>query len=179
MRCPFCGHDSTAVKDSRVSPDNTSIRRRRQCGECSGRFTTVEHVQLLALRVLKKDGTTEPFQREKLARAFARALHKRPHDEDRLDKIINSLVRQLESRGEIEISSTDIGERVMDTLKNLDAVAYIRFASVYRDFSKPLDFEDFIRQVAPDQDVETDPTDQVFPEENIFSHGKSAKKVDK
>lgn len=153
MRCPFCGHESTGVKDSRVSSDNTSIRRRRQCGECGGRFTTVEHIQLLPLKVIKKEGTIEPFQREKLERAFSRALHKRPIDEERIHKIVNSLVRQLESRGEIEIPSSEIGEMVMETLKNLDAVAYIRFASVYRDFSKPLDFEAFIRQVVPEEDA--------------------------
>lgn len=113
--------------------------------ECGGRFTTVEHVQLLALKVLKKDKTLEPFQRDKLERAFAKALHKRPIEEERLDKVINSLVRQLESRGETEVLSTDIGEMVMETLKSLDSVAYIRFASVYRDFTQPQDFEDFLR----------------------------------
>tara|TARA_A100000171_G_scaffold49162_1_gene57715 strand:- start:1455 stop:1928 length:474 start_codon:yes stop_codon:yes gene_type:complete len=156
MRCPFCGHEATAVKDSRVANENTAIRRRRQCMECGGRFTTVEHIQLLSLKVVKKDGTLEPFQREKLEHAFAKALHKRPVKEDRIDKVINSLVRQLESRGEMEISSTDIGEKVMDALKNLDAVAYIRFASVYRDFSKPNDFEDFIRQATSSREENTE-----------------------
>ena len=148
MRCPFCGHDETAVKDSRVSPDSTSIRRRRHCLACEGRFTTVEHVQLLPLRVVKKNGTVEPFVRDKLAQSVLRALHKRPIEPERVELVISSLVRQFESRGEMEIASHLIGEQVMEILRDLDAVAYIRFACIYLEFSAPGDFAQFIQGVS-------------------------------
>ena len=143
MRCPFCGHDDTQVKDSRAVDENTAIRRRRYCASCTARFTTNERVQLVPLTIKKKDGGTEPFDRDKLARSVNLALHKRPIDKDHVERVINSLVRQLESLGESEIPSDLIGEIVMEALKDLDSVGYVRFASIYQDFSLPKDFEDF------------------------------------
>lgn len=144
MLCPFCGHLNTAVKDSRAIEGDSAIKRRRHCPECGGRFTTVEHLQLLPLKVLKKSGQSEPFQRQKLYRALQIALHKRPIEESRLDKIVNSLIRQLETLGESEISSEVIGQIAMEALSDLDQVAYIRFASVYKNFDQPDDFKEFI-----------------------------------
>lgn len=147
MRCPFCNHLETAVKDSRCVEDNACIRRRRHCLECSARFTTIERVQLLPLQVIKKNGKIDPFDRDKLSKSVHLALHKRPIDSDRIDKVINSLVRQLEARGETDIPSTTIGEMVMAALKDMDSVAYIRFASIYRDFHLARDFQDAIQDV--------------------------------
>lgn len=144
MRCPFCGHADTAVKDSRSIEENTGIRRRRHCLECNARFTTVERVQLIPLKVIKKNQDIEPFDRDKLAHSLKLALHKRPVSEEKIDRVISSLVRQLEARGETEISSGIIGEMVMQVLNDLDAVAYVRFASVYQDFEVPNDFKDFV-----------------------------------
>jgi transcriptional repressor NrdR len=124
--------------------ENTGIRRRRHCLECSARFTTVERVQLIPLKVIKKSGEVQPFNRDKLANSLKLALHKRPVEEEKIERVISSLVRQLEARGEIEISSKIIGGMVMETLSDLDAVAYVRFASVYEDFEAPSDFKDFI-----------------------------------
>lgn len=147
MRCPFCSHDNTSVKDSRATDDNSIIRRRRFCMECQGRFTTVEHVQLLSLKVVKKDGVLEAFKREKLEHSLRRALHKRRVENDRFDKIINGIIRRLEVRGESEISSAFIGELVMETLQGFDTVAYVRFASVYKDFHETNDFKKFIKEI--------------------------------
>jgi transcriptional repressor NrdR len=147
MKCPFCGNENTAVKDSRSIEDNTAIRRRRHCLECSARFSTVEHVQLLPLKVVKKNGIVEPFQREKLLRSFLIALHKRPIESERIDRIVNSIVRRLESRGETEIQANTIGELVMETLSDLDAVAYVRYASVYKNFHEPSDFNRFVSEL--------------------------------
>ncbi len=144
MRCPFCGHDDTQVKDSRPSEDNASIRRRRHCPGCGARFTTFERVQLRELTVVKKDGIRVPFDREKLQRSIAIAVRKRPVEPERLERLVNSIQRRLESRGEPEITSHLIGEMVMDALASLDSVAYVRFASVYRNFREAKDFEDFI-----------------------------------
>ncbi|MBL9028889.1 MAG: transcriptional repressor NrdR [Caedimonas sp.] len=144
MRCPFCGHADTAVKDSRSIEENTGIRRRRHCLECNARFTTVERVQLIPLKVIKKNQDIEPFDRDKLAHSLKLALHKRPVSEEKIDRVISSLVRQLEARGETEIPSGIIGEMVMQVLNDLDAVAYVRFASVYQDFEVPNDFKDFV-----------------------------------
>ncbi len=144
MRCPFCGSDDTQVKDSRPTEDNTAIRRRRYCVNCGARFTTFERVQLRELTVLKKTGQREPFDREKLARSMRIALRKRPVDPDRLEQVINGMVRRLESSGESEIKVDTIGEMVMDSLATLDQVAYVRFASVYRNFREAKDFEEFI-----------------------------------
>ncbi len=139
MRCPFCAHEASQVKDSRPSEDGAAIRRRRQCEACGARFTTFERVQLRDLVVVKKDGEREPFDREKLARSIAIACRKRDIPADRLDRLISSIQRQLETRGD-EVKASEIGEAVMDGLKALDHVAYIRFASVYKDFSEPGDF---------------------------------------
>jgi len=147
MRCPFCGHDDTQVKDSRPTEDNTAIRRRRYCVNCGARFTTFERVQLRELTVLKKTGQREPFDREKLARSMRIALRKRPVDPDRLEQVINGMVRRLESSGESEIKVDTIGELVMDSLATLDQVGYVRFASVYRNFREAKDFEEFVGEL--------------------------------
>ena len=144
MRCPFCGHDDTQVKDSRPTEDNAAIRRRRFCGNCGQRFTTIERVQLRELTVVKSDGRRVPFDRDKLARSIRISLRKRPIQEERIERIVNGVVRQLEASGESDIPSKQIGELVMDTLKELDPVAYVRFASVYRNFREAKDFEDFV-----------------------------------
>ena len=144
VRCPFCGHDDTQVKDSRPTDDGSAIRRRRFCGGCGQRFTTIERVQLRELTVLKNDGRRVPFDRDKLARSIRIALRKRPVQEERLERIVNGIVRQLEASGENDIPSKQLGELVMETLKEVDAVAYVRFASVYRDFREAKDFEAFL-----------------------------------
>ena len=144
MRCPFCGYDDTQVKDSRPSEDNAAIRRRRSCPNCDARFTTFERVQLRELFVLKNDGTKKPFDRDKLARSMRIALRKRPVDDEKLEQVINTLVRQMETSGEAEITTRQIGELVMETLRRLDHVAYVRYASVYRDFRTPADFNEFV-----------------------------------
>ena len=139
MRCPFCAHENSQVKDSRPSEDGAAIRRRRQCEACGARFTTFERVQLREVTVVKKDGKREPFDRDKLSRSISIACRKRDIAPDRIDRLISSIQRQLETRGE-DVTTTQIGEAVMDGLKALDHVAYIRFASVYKDFSEPGDF---------------------------------------
>ena len=144
MHCPFCGHEDTQVKDSRPTDDGSAIRRRRFCTACSQRFTTIERVQLRELIVVKRDGRRVPFDRDKLARSVRTALRKRPVQEERIERIVNGIVRQLEASGETDISSQHIGEQVMETLKDVDAVAYVRFASVYRNFREAKDFETFL-----------------------------------
>ena len=146
MKCPFCGFDDTVVKDSRNSDDNTSIRR-RECPECGSRFTTFERVQLRELIVVKKNGEKTPFDREKLHRSISIALRKRPVSAERIDKVVNSLIRKFESSYESEISTVQIGEAVMESLSRLDHIAYIRFASVYKDFKEVKDFEDFVKTI--------------------------------
>jgi len=152
MRCPFCGADDTQVKDSRPTDDRGAIRRRRFCANCAARFTTFERVQLRELTVMKKNGQREPFDLDKLARSIYVALRKRPVEPDRVERIINSLVRQLESSGETEIPSDMVGELVMEALASLDQVAYIRFASVYRNFREVKDFEDFVGKLSVERD---------------------------
>jgi transcriptional repressor NrdR len=152
MRCPFCGHEDTQVKDSRPTEDNASIRRRRFCPECSSRFTTFERVQLRELMVVKKDGEKAPFDREKLVGSLKIALRKRPVDEDRIERIVNGIQRRLETLGESEISTKVIGEQVMEALADLDQVAYVRFASVYRNFVDPKDFQAFVSKLHSDQE---------------------------
>ena len=152
MRCPFCGHEDTQVKDSRPTEDNASIRRRRFCPECSSRFTTFERVQLSELMVVKKDGEKVPFDREKLVGSLKIALRKRPVDEDRIERIVNGIQRRLETLGESEISTKVIGEQVMEALADLDQVAYVRFASVYRNFVDPKDFQAFVSKLHSDQE---------------------------
>jgi transcriptional repressor NrdR len=144
MRCPYCGYDDTQVKDSRPSEDNAAIRRRRFCPQCDARFTTFERVQLRELTVVKNDGSKKPFDRDKIARSMRVALRKRPVEEERLEQVINSLVRHMETSVEGEITSKQIGAMVMETLRTLDHVAYVRYASVYRDFRTPADFNDFV-----------------------------------
>jgi transcriptional repressor NrdR len=148
MRCPFCGHEDSQVKDSRPTEDGAAIRRRRQCEGCAARFTTFERIQLRELTVLKSEDKREPFDREKLLRSVSIAARKRPIDPMRLEKLVSGIQRQLETLGEGEVSTQRIGEMVMDGLKGLDSVAYIRFASVYRDFSEARDFEEFAGSVA-------------------------------
>ena len=144
MRCPFCGAEDTQVKDSRPTEEGGAIRRRRSCTSCGARFTTFERVQLRELIVVKSNGKREPFDRDKLARSMHIALRKRPVDPDRIERVVNGIVRRLESLGENEIPSTTVGELVMDALATLDQVAYVRFASVYRNFREARDFENFV-----------------------------------
>ena len=144
MRCPFCGHAESQVKDSRPSEDGAAIRRRRLCPECGGRFTTFERVQLRELTILKRSGRRTPFERDKLARSISVAIRKRPIDPERVERMISSIVRQLESMGETELPSSAVGELVMQQLKALDDVAYVRYASVYRDFRETQDFARFL-----------------------------------
>ncbi len=144
MRCPFCGEADTQVKDSRPTEDGGAIRRRRFCAGCGQRFTTIERVQLRELTVVKADSRRVAFDRDKLARSIRIAMRKRPVDDERIERIVNGIVRQLEASGETDIRSADIGALVMETLKAVDAVAYVRFASVYRDFREAKDFEAFL-----------------------------------
>lgn len=148
MRCPYCGCENTGVKDSRPTDENASIRRRRECPDCGGRFTTFERVQLRELVVVKRSGRKVPFDRDKLLKSVAIALRKRPIDEDRIERMVSGIVRQLESTGDTEIASSAIGERVMEALRNLDPVAYVRFASVYRDFREAADFQEVLGEIA-------------------------------
>ena len=143
MRCPFCAHDDSQVKDSRPTEDNTAIRRRRQCDSCGARFTTFERVQLREVTVVKSDGTRVAFDRTKLDQSVALACRKRGIGQERLDQLVSGVQRQLETLGENEVATRTIGEMIMDGLRGLDAVAYIRFASVYRDFTVAKDFEEF------------------------------------
>jgi transcriptional repressor NrdR len=148
MRCPYCGSLDTQVKDSRPAEDSASIRRRRVCPDCGGRFTTFERVQLRDLMVVKKSGRRVPFDRDKLQRSVEVALRKRPVEPERIERLVNGIVRQLESMGDAEITSDKIGELVMDGLKGLDHVAYVRFASVYRNFDEPKDFGALIGELS-------------------------------
>jgi transcriptional repressor NrdR len=151
MRCPFCGEADTQVKDSRPTEDGGAIRRRRFCTGCSQRFTTIERVQLRELTVVKADDRRVPFDRDKLARSVRIALRKRPVEEERIERIVTGIVRKLEASGEAEIASKAIGESVMETLKEVDAVAYVRFASVYRDFREAGDFKAFLGTMDPSE----------------------------
>jgi transcriptional repressor NrdR len=147
MRCPFCGHDDTQVKDSRPTEDNSAIRRRRFCTACGSRFTTFERVQLRELTIVKRNGQRAAFDRDKLARSISIAVRKRPVDPERVERVVNSIQRRLESSGESEISSNTVGELVMEALAALDQVAYVRFASVYRNFREAKDFEEFVEKL--------------------------------
>ena len=149
MRCPFCGDTETQVKDSRPAEDHAAIRRRRLCPGCGGRFTTYERVQLRDLVVVKKSGRREDFDRDKLARSIRTALRKRPVEPERVEQMISGIVRRLESMGETDIASDTIGGIVMDALARIDPVAYIRFASVYKNFQEVGDFEDFMAALRP------------------------------
>ncbi len=151
MRCPFCSNADTQVKDSRATEDNSAIRRRRVCVDCGGRFTTFERVQLRELMVVKRSGRRTPFDRDKLARSVSVALRKRPVEAERIERMISGVVRQLESLGESEIKSEQVGELVMEGLRNLDDVAYVRFASVYKNFREAKDFEEIIGELNTDE----------------------------
>lgn len=153
MRCPFCGTEDTQVKDLRPVEEGGVIRRRRQCAVCGARFTTFEQVQLRELVVVKKDGRRAPFDREKLARSIRIAARKRGIADEQIDRIVNGIVRRIETTGETEVPSTRIGELAMESLAKLDEVAYVRFASVYRDFGNARDFEEFIRRLPEGEDV--------------------------
>ncbi len=155
MRCPFCGHDETQVKDSRPSEDAAAIRRRRLCPQCEGRFTTFERVQLRELTIVKRSGRRSPFDRDKLARSVSIALRKRPVEPERVERMISTIVRQLESMGETDIASSAVGELVMKQLKQLDDVAYVRYASVYRDFRETQDFARFLGEEGLNEAPET------------------------
>ena len=148
MRCPFCGHMESQVKDSRPSEDGTAIRRRRNCPECGGRFTTFERVQLRDITIIKKTGRRAPFDRDKLARSINISLRKRPVEPERIERMISGVVRRLESMGESVLPSDVVGEMVMEGLASLDQVAYVRFASVYRNFREAKDFEDFVTKLS-------------------------------
>ncbi len=150
MRCPYCGNEDTQVKDSRPTEDGTAIRRRRVCSACGGRFTTFERVQLRELTVVKRSGRRVPFDRDKLMRSVSVALRKRPVEPERIERMVNGIVRQLESLGDAEITAEQIGQLVMEGLKNLDDVAYVRFASVYRDFREAKDFESVLDELNND-----------------------------
>ena len=156
MRCPYCGNDDTQVKDSRPTEDSNAIRRRRICPSCGGRFTTFERVQLRELVVVKKSGRRVPFDRDKLERSVITALRKRDVEPERVERMISGVVRQLESLGDGEITSEKIGEFVMEGLKNLDHVAFVRFASVYKNFSTPDDFRSFLTELREDEGESTD-----------------------
>lgn len=147
MRCPFCAHDDTQVKDSRPTEDNTSIRRRRQCSSCGARFTTFERVQLREVIVVKSGDRREAFDRSKLEQSVTLACRKRGVNQERIDQLVSGIQRQVETAGDAEVASSRIGEMVMDGLRQIDSVAYIRFASVYRDFSEAKDFEEFASTV--------------------------------
>ncbi|MEL7525026.1 MAG: transcriptional regulator NrdR [Pseudomonadota bacterium] len=153
MRCPFCGGEETQVKDSRPTEDNTTIRRRRICNTCGGRFTTFERVQLRELMVLKRSGRRVTFDREKLMRSVQIAVRKRPVDPDRIERMVSGIVRQLESSGETEITAETIGNHVMEGLKGIDDVAYVRFASVYRNFREAKDFEALLDELSDSENA--------------------------
>ena len=151
MRCPYCAGENTQVKDSRPTEENAAIRRRRVCPDCGGRFTTFERVQLRELIVVKRSGRKVPFDRDKLAKSVDVALRKRPFDPERVERMVSGIVRQLESMGESEIPSSTIGAYVMEALRGLDPVAYVRFASVYRDFLEAADFQEVLGEIAGDE----------------------------
>jgi transcriptional repressor NrdR len=153
MRCPFCGNTDSQVKDSRPAEDHVAIRRRRSCPGCGGRFTTYERVQLRDLVVVKKNGKREDFDRDKLSRSIRIAMQKRQVEPDRIEQMISGIVRRLESMGDTDIASDTIGEIVMETLARIDTVAYVRFASVYKNFQEADDFEDFVAELRPPEDT--------------------------
>ncbi|MEN0077862.1 MAG: transcriptional regulator NrdR [Pseudomonadota bacterium] len=154
MRCPFCGSETSSVKDSRPAEDNTAVRRRRACERCGGRFTTFERVQLRELFVIKRDGKRTIFDRDKVIRTVKLALRKRPVTEEQIEQLVSGIVRQLESIGETEVRSNEIGDMVMAALRDVDPVGYVRYASVYRDFNDPSDFATFIKGAEFSEDAD-------------------------
>lgn len=169
MRCPYCGVIDTQVKDSRPTEESTAIRRRRYCSECGGRFTTFERVQLRELTVLKRNGRRVPFDRDKLTRSLQIALRKRPVEPDRIDQLVSRLVRKLENQGESEITSQKIGELVIDALRKLDDIAYVRFASVYKNFREARDFETVLDEISGEREE---------PEPETEGRSKSARRAE-
>ena len=165
MRCPYCGSQDSQVKDSRPAEDGGTIRRRRVCPDCNGRFTTFERIQLRELQVLKKSGRKVPFDRDKLARSVEVALRKRSVDPDRVERLISGIVRRLEQSGEQEVRSEALGEMVMEALKGLDDVAYVRFASVYRDFREARDFQSLIGELGRGDGPAAIDEDETAPDE--------------
>ena len=155
MRCPFCGSENTSVKDSRSAEDNTAVRRRRVCEACGARFTTFERVQLREIMVVKRDGKRVPFDRDRLTRSITIALRKRPVDREQIDQMVSGIARKLESGGETEVTSNEVGEFAMEALRQVDPVGYVRFACVYKDFRDPNDFAQFIEQTSLEE--ESDP----------------------
>lgn len=155
MRCPYCGCDETQVKDSRPTEDNTAIRRRRVCTGCGGRFTTFERVQLRELSVIKRTGRRVPFDRDKLMRSVQVSLRKRPVEDEKVERMVSGIVRQLESAGDAEVPAEQIGTLVMEGLKGLDDIAYIRFASVYKNFREAKDFSDMLNELSADHDMDS------------------------
>ena len=155
MRCPFCGSENTSVKDSRSAEDNTAVRRRRVCEACGARFTTFERVQLREIMVVKRDGKRVPFDRDRLTRSITIALRKRPVDREQIDQMVSGIARKLESGGETEVTSNEVGECAMEALRQVEPVGYVRFASVYKDFRDPNDFAQFIEQTSLEE--ESDP----------------------
>ncbi|PKQ08577.1 MAG: transcriptional regulator NrdR [Alphaproteobacteria bacterium HGW-Alphaproteobacteria-12] len=148
MRCPYCSNEDTQVKDSRPTEDNTAIRRRRFCAACGGRFTTFERVQLRELTIIKSNGRRVPFDRDKLMRSVQIAMRKRPVEQERIERMVSGIVRRLESMGESEIPSSMVGTMIMEGLSSLDAIAYVRFASVYRNFREVKDFEEILGELS-------------------------------
>jgi len=155
LRCPFCGSENTSVKDSRSAEDNTAVRRRRVCEACGARFTTFERVQLREIMVVKRDGKRVPFDLDRLTRSITIALRKRPVDREQIDQMVSGIARKLESGGETEVTSNEVGEFAMEALRQVDPVGYVRFASVYKDFRDPNDFAQFIEQTSLEE--ESDP----------------------
>ncbi len=174
MRCPFCGELESQVKDSRPSEDGAAIRRRRQCPQCGGRFTTFERVQLRELTILKRSGRRAPFDREKLVRSIIVAVRKRPVDPERIERMVNGITRRLESLGETELPSHVVGEMVMRALKQLDDVAYVRYASVYRDFRHTDDFVRFLGDEGLGEDTTEDEGALDGPEAGPKGRGEGA-----
>lgn len=154
MRCPYCGSTTTNVKDSRPTEDNTAIRRRRICSDCGGRFTTFERVQLRELTVIKRSGRRVPFDRDKLMRSIQVAIRKLEVDPERIERMVSGIVRQLENTGDSDIEANNIGELVMEALKNLDDVAYVRYASVYKNFREAKDFQKFLGELSSDEKLD-------------------------
>ena len=154
MRCPFCHHEESSVRDSRTVNDYSSIRRRRICHQCGSRFTTLEHVQIREILVVKKNGQRAPFSRDKLTRSIIRAIHKSSLNLDQVDRVVSSIARQLETSGDAEIQTQQIGEKVMEALRHVDSVAYVRFASIYLHFDSIHAFSEIIQNVVGEEETE-------------------------
>ena len=175
MRCPFCSQSDTQVKDSRPSEDDQAVRRRRLCNSCGGRFTTFERVQLREVIVLKSDGKAEPFDRDKLHRSIAVALRKRSIEAEQVEHIVNGIVRQIENMGDAEVESSHIGSVVMDVLREIDQVAYIRFASVYRDFTEVSDFQSVLDEFSRNKEGALQENGETYKQDDVNRLSKTQK----